>query len=324
MRNFQFYSTLAPFIDGLISEKRAMGFKYDTEAYIFRKLDTYWSGCSFDSAEITAERLEPWLAPSGNESVSSVSTRTYAVRQLVLYMNSRGISAYIPLNKGKRHKPAAYILNKDEIKELFEVIDQYRPARPTTVSNRMADEYPIIFRLILSTGLRRSEAASIRLTDVDTESGTIKIINAKGSKDRVIYLSDDMLDMIKEYIRILTGYSLEDNEWLFPGSNKGSHVSSGSLGIKFSSFWKETMSGKSAVSHPTVHSLRHTYVVMRINSWMENGIDFNVMLPYLSRSLGHKSPNETYYYYHQVASAFKIIHKKDTMAGDVIPKVRVR
>lgn len=45
------------------------------------------------------------------------------------------------------------------------------------------------------------------------------------------------------------------------------------------------------------------------------------MLPYLSRYLGHKSPDETYYYYHLVSKAFDVIRSKDSVSSKVIPEV---
>lgn len=72
---------------------------------------------------------------------------------------------------------------------------------------------------------------------------------------------------------------------------------------------------------PTVHSLRHTYVVTKMNDWMNEGKDFEAMMPYLRRYLGHTSIDETQYYYHQVVSAFEIVRKHDSVAGRVIPEV---
>ena len=57
---------------------------------------------------------------------------------------------------------------------------------------------------------------------------------------------------------------------------------------------------------------------------MAQGLDLNVLMPYLARFLGHKSPDETFYYYHQVLEAFRVIHEKDTIAKCVIPEARVR
>ena len=60
---------------------------------------------------------------------------------------------------------------------------------------------------------------------------------------------------------------------------------------------------------------------MRMNLWAENDLDLQVMLPYLSRYLGHKSTSETLYYYYLVHDAYKTIRKKDTIADAVIPEV---
>lgn len=56
-----------------------------------------------------------------------------------------------------------------------------------------------------------------------------------------------------------------------------------------------------------------------MNDWMNEGKDFEAMMPYLSRYLGHTSIDETQYYYHQVVSAFEIVRKHDNVADRVIP-----
>ncbi|ETI88120.1 MAG: hypothetical protein Q607_CBUC00211G0002 [Clostridium butyricum DORA_1] len=58
-----------------------------------------------------------------------------------------------------------------------------------------------------------------------------------------------------------------------------------------------------------------------MNLWMSEGIDLNVMMPYLSQYLGHSSPEETYYYFHQVQEIFETIKKKDSISTMVIPEV---
>ena len=57
---------------------------------------------------------------------------------------------------------------------------------------------------------------------------------------------------------------------------------------------------------------------------MAQGLDFDQMLPYLSRFLGHKTFNETYYYYHYVEEAAKTIQRLDKTASKVIPEVMRR
>jgi hypothetical protein len=57
---------------------------------------------------------------------------------------------------------------------------------------------------------------------------------------------------------------------------------------------------------------------------MKAGVDLQVMMPYLSRQLGHVSSNETFYYYHQVMDAFQVIQSRDKTSSAVMPEVRAR
>jgi len=43
-----------------------------------------------------------------------------------------------------------------------------------------------LLRLMLNTGIRRSEAAAIRLQDLDLQAGTVVIVNGKGSRSREV------------------------------------------------------------------------------------------------------------------------------------------
>ncbi len=188
----------------------------------------------------------------------------------------------------------------------------------------MREEYKIIFRLILTTGLRRSEAVCLRKDDIEWPTGSIKILDGKGNKDRMVYMADDMTKLLQRYVEYLNNVIPESTEWLFPSFDIHKHMSGNGLSQKFKLYWKKTPYASTCEKEPTLHALRHTFVVVRINQWIANGIDAKVMLPYLSRQLGHKSPKETFYYYHQVQDSFRIIHEKDTLSSTVLPEVRVR
>ena len=162
----------------------------------------------------------------------------------------------------------------------------------------------------------------LRLDDINWKNGSITIYNAKGHKDRVVFMSGDLTKVMRKYTS--DNLRLMDTEWVFPSFDPARHFSGGALSIRFRQFWKETVYAPSCAKPPTIHSLRHTYVVMRMNAWISEGIDLNVMLPYLSRALGHKSSNETFYYYHQVKETFRIIREKDSLAYEIFPEVRVR
>ena len=324
MNDNVYRSVLAPYIQGLLDEKRALGYAYNDEAKFLRRFDQYWIEKNGDDPKITMGSLEGWCRQRSTEGKRSQSHRIAVVRQLTLYMVGLGIICYIPRDRIRYPKPLVHVLTRQEITEVFSCIDAYSPQKPYPATVRMASGYKFLYRLILTTGLRNAEAASLRVSDVDLMTGTFVIYNSKGRKDRIIYLSEDMAEMCKHYLTYLRTTLDYEPYWLFPGVDPGTHIPSGTVTTRFSGFWKQTSFADSCAKNPTVHSLRTTFVVLRINSWMEQGLDLNVLMPYLSKFLGHKSPNETFYYYHLVLEAFRVIREKDTVAKYVIPEVRVR
>ncbi len=324
MKNYELKSSIASFIQEFIDYKRALGYKYDSEAYVMHQFDDYWKKTNGTNREITRDSLNGWMERRAKEGMTSRSARISVVRQFTIYMNGLGNASYIPMDKYIKDHPIIHVLSADEIQALFKAIDEYEPKRYPIFSIRMRAEYKVIFRLILTTGLRRSEACSIRVRDVDWDNNTIKIYNSKGNKDRLIYIAPDMMDLIKEYRAYLFEFVQRETEWLFPSFNIDEHISSGALAQRFKCYWKMTSYSESCEKDPTIHSLRHTYVVFCINLWLSHGKDVNLLLPYLSRQLGHKSPDETFYYYHQVLESFKTIQQKDSLSAAVIPEVRIR
>lgn len=324
MTDYAYQSVFASYIQGLLNEKRALGYAYKDEARFLRRFDQYWIENNGDTSMITLDSLEGWCRQRPTEGKRSQRHRIAVVRQLTLYMTGLGISCYIPKDKIRCPKPIVHVLTRQEITEVFGYIDGYKPEKPHPATVRMANSYRFLFRLILTTGLRNAEAASLRVTDVDWKKGAITVYNSKGRKDRIICFGADMAGMGKSYLlylRCALGY---EPYWLFPGLDPRGHISSGTVRSRFRRFWMQTSFAETCEKNPTVHALRHTFVVFRINGWMTQGLDLNVLMPYLSKFLGHKSPDETFYYYHQVMEAFRVIREKDAVAKGVIPEVRVR
>lgn len=323
-RNYACTSVLAPYIDGFIEEKRSLGFIYNSEAYELFRLDTYWNEKGFTDPCMSYEMLEGWLCAKPGEGRSGHCRRVSAAKLLAIYMNTLGIPAYIPLLRvGKDHNKV-HIFSHEEIKETFRVIDGYTPRSINPADLRMAKEYPLIFRLYYCCGMRNNEACALETKDIDLEAGIITVRDGKNQKDRLVYLPEDLRKMALSYFRYLTRELGYIPRWFFPGRFPDRHVGKGQIDKRFSAFWAETVSSGKCDKKPTPHCYRHTFVVNRINMWIEAGMDLDVMLPYLSKYLGHVDPQETFYYYHMVSDAFRILKKRDKTSEDVIPEVRRR
>ena len=136
----------------------------------------------------------------------------------------------------------------------------------------------------------------------------------------MIYIADDVCKMCLDMLDLLHDKYHFYSEYLFPSSDPNTPLQVASINKKFREFWKKT-SGASDSKYPTVHSLRYSFVVTRMNLWMEKGENLTAMMPYLSKYLGHESVENTYYYYHQIESTFKIVRQKDQLSDRIIPEV---
>ena len=90
-------SPVAEYIDGLLNEKRALGYSYLFEEYLLNEFDNYCIEKGLSTSCFSRDFLSDWLTVRNGEGASYHSQRISFVRQLALYMNSLGINAYIPV-----------------------------------------------------------------------------------------------------------------------------------------------------------------------------------------------------------------------------------
>lgn len=321
LEDYEFKSCFSDYIKQLLVEKNTLGYIYDSAKYSLIRFDNFCQNRRITEAIITKDLVYDWGTGNGNESRSTVGSRISVIRQLALYMTSIGVECYIPSNFSDHNHKLIYVLNEMEVVDFFTEVDSYISGINASRFNRLALEYKILFRVIFCCGLRVSEARKLKTSDIDLKSGKTMIRQSKGVKERIVYIPEDLILLCNEYQVLLEERYRIQSELFFPASNPKIPLAAASINIKFKYFWNKTKHAKKHSNKPTVHSLRHSFVVIRMNKWMEQGIALNGMMPYLSRYLGHSSVEDTFYYYHQIESAFKIIRMKDTTSSQIIPEV---
>lgn len=70
-------------------------------------------------------------------------------------------------------------------------------------------------------------------------------------------------------------------------------------------------------SLPTTY-LFQTYAIHNINKWTDTGFDFNDRLLYLSKSMGHRTVEETKRYFSIVPALSEILSEKTGYGMDII------
>lgn len=317
-------SIVAPYIEGLLAEKRALGYDYRSEELILSRFDRYCTSSGLDTVNITRDMINGWMERTESESLFNQGKRISVARQLLLYMASLGISVYIPQDFCHFEKKMPHILSKGELSALFKEIDRYFPGGTGSRNRnlvRLSREYKVLFRMIYTCGLRNSEAAGLRASEIDLGTGALTILNAKGQKDRLVYMAEDMALLCREYYGYICGELGTEPRWFFPALDPDKPLRNTAVDRRFADAWGKTAYAACCNDKPVVHDLRFTFVTNRINQWVESGEDIRVLLPYLSMYLGHKSISETHYYYHLTLDASRIAHEMDKTSGLVIPEV---
>jgi integrase/recombinase XerD len=104
--------------------------------------------------------------------------------------------------------------------------------------------------LIQSCGLRRSELPNMELAHIDRKRGVINLRQAKGKKDRIVPISQRLLDMLTEYYK-----AYKPSKYLFEGVKEGEQYSEKSL----EKVLKQSTRKANIEKPVTLHWLRHSY-----------------------------------------------------------------
>jgi len=313
-----FQSGLAPYITGLIEQKRACGYAYVYQEYVLEFFDRFCTEQSHEVNTITRDLVMEWAVQRSTEGKNYRNQRVSFVRQLALYMLSLGMDVYVPRHFASETVAAPHILSMRELGEFYAAVDSYEPPQPSL--RRLGPTYRILFRLYYCCGLRLVEACRLRRSCVDLVEGSINIFHSKGDKDRLVQLAADVHSMCADYDAMMQRI-VPDREWFFPGMQPDKPFEKTSLDRKFRQLWALTPSAAVVDKRPTIQCLRHTFVVNKVNEWMGAGLDLDAMMPYLSRYLGHASIAETQYYYHAIAQAFPIVERHNALSVNIIPEV---
>jgi len=135
-------------------------------------------------------------------------------------------------------RPLPKKLSQAEVKQLF-----------SNINNQMDRA---LFLLMLRCGLRVSEVAKLKVSDIDWEQQALLINQGKGRKDRRLYLSPDVVISLKECLE--NRPSQKTNDFLFWNQKRKNQP----LSIKAIQKKMERYA-KAAEIKASCHSLRHTF-----------------------------------------------------------------
>lgn len=143
-----------------------------------------------------------------------------------------------------------------------------------------------IILLILHTGLRSAEVANLKWRDINLTSGRLKVVGGKGGKDRVLWVSETLIDALIEY-RGRQSDKFGEREYVFP-TRTGKTMDGKAIRKMI-----QTYAVKANIyKHISTHTLRHTFASDLLRETK------NIRL--VQKALGHADISTTQIYTHIV------------------------
>ena len=203
-----------------------------------------------------------------NRKLSRGTYKTYVAGIKFLYkttLNREEVVEKIRYPKALKKLPV--VLGLAEVKALLSVVENLKHRALLTIT--------------YSAGLRVSEVAKLRVTDIDSKRMMVRVQQGKGGKDRYSILSQTALELLRRYWR-----QYRPKEWLFEGQKEGTPRCYTAIRNIF--FEAKKRAGITKPASP--HTLRHSFATHLIEA--------GTSLHHVQLLLGHRSPTTTTVYLH--------------------------
>lgn len=238
---------------------------------------------------ITAGLMLEWAkeAPTPN----ATRTRFKLARALAEFLHGEDPRHEVPvsglLGHGRRQRPAPYILMPDQIANILEEalkVPGRVPISPFT--------YHHLFGLLASTGLRISEALSLRCDDL-TDDG-LMVRSGKFGKSRLVPLHVSTRAALGQYLAVRRKIRSASDDLFVLGH--GHAPTTTRAHVVFVRIVRHLGYRASSGPGPRLHDLRHTFAVRSLEACGNNPQAVLRHMRALSTYLGHAEIANTYWY----------------------------
>lgn len=297
---FDYQGVLAPYMKALIRIKESCGQAVIGTKWTYKEFDEFTIQYGLSEPIITKELIDTWAKLRENDCSRTFYAKCSRLSQLARYMNEHGLKSYImPLPKYTNDRGfTPYIFTGKQMQAIFQESD-----RLLRQSHRKDDpiiSVPCLIRLLYSTGLRITEAISLRNKDVDLDRNILKVGtwgSTKNGEERLVPICNTLKKNLQKYLHyrsMLPVQDITDDCHSFFIKLDGTALSSANAYLWFRKIYTKCgIAYKGEHFGPRVQDLRHTMATHSLAKMMREGLDIYAALPLLSASLGHKSLSST-------------------------------
>ncbi len=292
-------------INDMISYEKAMNFKHSDKLYLY-DLDNYFFTINKKSKNITEEDFNSYIYNFKNSTINTYKRYLIMLKFckfLIRFGNTNIFYEEINFDNNTSFQP--HIYNEDEMRKIFLAIDKRRYG-----NRKFSSEYPVLFRILYSTGLRISEALNIKFNDIDLVDNSINIILSKNNISRKIYFSNSMKKVIIKYFKIM---NFNDDDYIFTTTKENAL-------LVFKNIVKDLDIKTNSIR---LHDLRHSFSITAFDKMIKKNIEPEEALLYLEKFMGHSNISSTEYYLHMTDKMKEeIIETMKNYLPDLYPKIK--
>jgi integrase len=318
MRDPVYSSVLGPYIHQFVAERRALGYRYESQAFLLGAFDRYLHDIGHSTVDLPKTVVDGWLVGKPHQCDKTRQHYLGAVRRLADFLLRNGIAAYIPSGPRSsvtRDNFVAHVFTRNEVRRLLAAIDAVAPDGRSRQRHLV---FPTLFRLLCGCGLRCGEALRLTVGDVDLDAGIVTIREGKFRQDRLVPVAGGLLKRLRAF-SISMG-TRPGAAVFFAAPHGGPY----SLHTPYTVF-RRALRAVGIPHHgrrhgPRLHDIRHSFAVHRMEDWFRRGIDLNAKLPVLATYMGHQSLVGTQRYLRLTAEVFPDLSQQLHRAyGHLIP-----
>ena len=253
----------------MLEDMQIRNLSANTQMRYLSRVAAFAQYCGKSPEQLGPEEIRRYQLHLINEkkvSFSHLNVTVCALRFLYGITLQRQVDIHrIPLPKLEHKLPV--VLSQEEVAQFFGAIESRK--------------YKVILVTAYAAGLRISEVAHLKVSDIDSQRMTIRVEQGKGHRDRYVMLSPNLLTLLRDYWR-----QYRPSDWLFPGRPAHHPISPATVRHICRKAW--LASGLRKLVTP--HVLRHSFAT----HLLEAGTDLRT----IQVLLGHRSPASTARYIH--------------------------
>jgi len=267
---------------------RRLGLRFDEQK---RMLELYasWAEAHGDQFALTS-RIYDWCATAS--SPNRAKTWFETVRRFCVFLNAEDPSHETPpanaFGRGKRPRPAPYILEPDQIRSIMRAALDLPPKGMISPHT-----YHHLFGLLAATGLRISEALALQRDNL-TDDGLV-VRYGKFGKSRLVPIHATTRQALTDYVAIRDRLGGDGDDLFVVTTGRPPHKTT--VYCTFVRLARRLgFRGPPGTPGPRLHDLRHTFAARSLEACAHDRHAVAHHMAALSTYLGHADVANTYWY----------------------------